>query len=183
MNGSGWRFLNRRGGDSLEFHYFGSGKGGHVKVSKTISTKAVLALGGILLSSTLGCSQSDNGKMTGSTPSTKAMMSNAKVMISPSPVPYQRKVKVTISGSGFSPNQELELLIPIGGVPSDISAMVKPQPKTDARGTFTTVWILDNEIRGKLLEPTKYTLEVSSTDGETLAKVPFVLEKVEMKKK
>jgi hypothetical protein len=153
-----------------------------VKV-KIISMKTVLALGGILLSATLGFSQSDKGKMKGSTPSTKAMMSDAKVMISPSPVPYQRKVKVTISGSGFSPNQELELLIPIGGVPSDISAMVKPEPKTDARGTFSTVWILDNEIRGKLLEPTEYTLEVSSTDGKSLVKVPFVLEKVEKKKK
>lgn len=111
------------------------------------------------------------------------MMSDAKVMISPSPVPYQRKVKVTISGSGFAPNQELELLMPIGGVPSDISAMVKPKPKTDAHGMFTTVWILDNEIRGKLLEPTRYTLEISNTDGETLAKAPLVLEKVETKKK
>jgi hypothetical protein len=33
------------------------------------------------------------------------------------------------------------------------------------------------------LEPTEYTLEVSSTDGKSLVKVPFVLEKVEKKKK
>jgi len=150
-------------------------------MSKNISTKTVLALGGILLSATLGYGQADMSAKQASGASTKAM-SNAKVMVSPSPVPYERKVKVTISGSGFAPNQDLELLIPIGGVPSDISAMVKPKPKTDAKGAFSTVWILDNEIRGKLMEPTQYTLEVSNTDGEVLAKVPFVFEKVEKKK-
>lgn len=153
-----------------------------MNLPKNASTKTGLALGGILFAAALGCSQGDMSTMKASGASAKEM-STAKVMVSPSPVPYQRKVKVTISGSGFAPNQELELLIPIGGIPSDISAMVKPKPKTDAKGAFTTVWILDNEIRGKLLEPTKYTLEVSNTDGEVLAKAPFVLEKVEAKKK
>ncbi len=152
-------------------------------MSKIISMKTVLALGGILLSATLGCSQMDSSATKASAASSKAMMSKAKVMISPSPVPYQRKVKVTISGSGFAPNQELELLMPIGGVPSDISAMVKPKPKTNAKGEFSTVWILNNEIRAKLLEPTTYTLEVSNTDGDVLAKTPFVLKKVEKKMK
>ena len=153
-----------------------------MNLTKNVSNKRGLALGGILLAAALGCSQSDMSAMKASGASAMGM-SNAKVMVSPSPVPYQRKVKVTISGSGFAPNQELELLIPIGGIPSDISAMVKPKPKTDAKGAFTTVWILDNEIRSKLLEPTQYTLEVSNTDGEVLAKASFVLEKVEAKKK
>jgi len=169
------------GARDLQYKILDIRKGGYVKLSKNIIRNAALALGGVFLSTALGCSQMDNGAMKGSTLATKAMMSNAKVMISPSPVPYQRKVKVTIAGSGFAPNQELELLIPLGGVPSDISAMVKPKPKTDAIGTFSTVWILDNEIRGKLLEPTQYTLEVLNSDGETLAKVPFVLEKVAKK--
>jgi hypothetical protein len=159
-----------------------SGRRIDVKLLKSISAKTALALGGILLSTTFGCSQADKSAMKASGASTNAM-GNAKVMISPSPVPYQRKVKVTISGTGFAPNQEIELQVPIGGVPSDISAMVKPKPKTNGQGAFNTVWTLDNEIRGKLLEPTKYTLEVLNTDGEVLAKAPFVLEKVETKKK
>ena len=143
----------------------------------SISTKTAMAFGGMLLFTGLAFSQGD---MTG----TKGKaMSNAKVTVSPSPVPYQRKVKVTISGSGFAANQELELLLPIGGVPTDISGMVKPKPKSDAKGMFSTVWTLDGEIRGKLLEPTSYTLEVMNTDGEVLAKTPFVLQKVEKKKK
>jgi hypothetical protein len=153
-----------------------------VNLAKNISTPMVLAIVGLCLATTLGCSQGDMSAMKASSASAMGM-SNAKVMVSPSPVPYQRKVKVTISGSGFAPNQDLELLMPIGGVPTDISSMVKPKPKTDAQGAFTTVWILDNEIRGKLLEPTKYTLEVSDADGEVLAKAPFVFDKVEAKKK
>ena len=153
-----------------------------MNLPKSISAKRTLLFGGILLSTALGCSQADPDTMKASGGSAKGM-SGAKVMVSPSPVPYQRKVKVTISGSGFAPNQELGLLIPIGGIPSDISAMVKPTPKTDAKGAFTTVWTLDGEIRRKLLEPTTYTLEVLSADGEVLAKAPFVLEKVEKKTK
>jgi len=154
-----------------------------VKLSKRTLKKAVLPVCGIFLSTALGCGSSTNMRGQEAMHAPGKAMTDPKVMVSPSPVPYRRKVSVTISGNGFTPNQELELLIPIGGVLSDISAMVKPKPKTNAKGEFSTVWILDNEIRAKLMEPTKYTLEISNTDGETLAKVPFVLEKVETKKK
>lgn len=153
-----------------------------MKLIKNISTPMTAALGSLLLVSALGCSQGGRSEMNASGTSMKAM-SHAKVTISPSPVPYRRKVKVTISGSGFAPHQELELLMPIGGVPSDISTMVKPKPKTDANGAFSTVWILNNEIRGHLLEPTTYTLEVSNSDGEVLARTPFVFKRVENTKK
>ncbi len=152
-------------------------------LKKNIFRKPVLALCGIFLSTALGCSSSTNMHGEKAMTTSAKTMTNAKAMVSPSPVPYQRKVKVTISGTGFAPNQDLELLIPIGGILSDISAMVKPKPKTDAKGSFSTVWILDNEIRAKLMQPTTYTLEISNTDGETLAKVPFTLQKVETKKK
>jgi hypothetical protein len=153
-----------------------------VKSVQNISRRTLLAVGGLLFSSALaaglatGCGQGASGI------SVKAKTS-PKLAVSPSPVPYERKTKVTISGSGFAPNQELELQIPIGGVPSDISAMVKPTPKTNDQGTFSTHWVLDNEIRAKLLEPTAYTLEALNSDGKVLAKAPFVLEKVEAKKK
>lgn len=153
-----------------------------MKLSKTFLSKGALVLGGVLLSTALGCSGSTSMRAKDAMAASMKAMTDPKVTVSPSPVPYERKTKVTISGSGFAPNQELELLIPIGGVPSDISAMVKPAPKTDAKGAFSTVWVLDNEIRGKLLEPTKYTLEISNTKGDVLATAPFVLEKVEKKK-
>lgn len=153
-----------------------------MKTSKNIFSKGVLAFGAILLSTALGCGGSSNMRAKEAMKASMKAMTDPKVMVSPSPVPYERKTKVTISGSGFAPNQELELLIPIGGIPSDISSMVKPAPKTDAHGAFSSVWVLDNEIRGKLLEPTQYTLEISNSKGDVLAKTPFVLEKVEKKK-
>ena len=151
-------------------------------MKKIISTQTALAVGGMLMAAALAGSPA-NVRAQGTSGSTVKTMSDPKLEVSPSPVPYQRKVKVTISGTGFAPNQELELQVPIGGVPSDISAMVKPAPKTNAQGAFKTVWILDNEIRGKLLEPTQYTLEVLSADGKVLAKAPLVLEKVAAKSK
>lgn len=152
-----------------------------MKDLKRISKPTAVAVGWILILSLVGCGAANSPGGDRSAAAMKSM-GNPKVVVTPSPVPYQRKVKVTITGSGFAPNQELELLMPIGGVPSDISAMVKPEPKTDAQGRFKAVWTLDNEIRGKLLEPKRYTLEVANAEGEVLAKVPFVLEKVAAKK-
>jgi len=146
-----------------------------MKLPRSIFTTTALALGAMIMSTGMGCSQAEHGAMKDAKMPAKAM-SNAKVMISPSPVPYQSKVKVTISGNGFAPNQDLELLIPIGEVLTDISSLVKPKPKTDGKGAFSTEWVLNNEI--KLMQPKQYTLEVSNTEGETLAKAPFVLEKV-----
>ncbi len=105
--------------------------------------------------------------------------------ISPTPVPYKRKVKVTIAGSGFEPNQEVELHIVMGGVPSDISGLVKPEPEPNEYGAFMVQWTLNREIRAKLLEPTAYTLEAVDENGTVLAHAPlaFVEEKKEKKKK
>ncbi len=107
------------------------------------------------------------------------------LVVSPLPVPYKRKVKVTIAGSGFEPNQEVELHIIMGGVPSDISSLVKPQPKANEYGAFVVEWTIDREIRAKLLDPTPYTLEAVNEDGTVLAHAPlaFVAEKKEKKEK
>ena len=153
-----------------------------MKLMQNFSKKKLLGVGALFVTTALGgsltngCSQGDSG-------ASGRLRSSPKLTVSPSPVPYERKTKVNIAGSGFAPNQELELQIPIGGVLTDISGMVKPAPKTNDQGAFSAQWILDNEIRGKLMEPAAYTLEVLNSDGKVLAKVPFVLEKVEAKKK
>lgn len=153
-----------------------------MKLMQKFSKKKLLALGALFVTTALGGSLVGGCALGGSGDSER-LRSSPKLTVSPSPVPYERKTKVNIAGSGFAPNQELELQIPIGGVLTDISGMVKPAPKTNDQGAFSTQWILDNEIRGKLMEPTAYTLEVLNTKGKVLAKVPFVLEKVEAKKK
>lgn len=107
-----------------------------------------------------------------------------KLVVLPLPIPYQRKTAVTIAGSGFEPKQEVSLHIELGGVPSEISFMVKPRPVANEFGAFSTEWILDNEIRTKLLSPTAYTLRAEDENGSVLAHAPFVFaaEKKEAKK-
>lgn len=105
------------------------------------------------------------------------------VVISPLPIPYKRRVKVTIAGSGFEPGQDVELHVVMGGVPSDISSLVKPDLEVNEYGAFHVEWTLNREIRAKLLEPTAYTLEVVDQDGNVLAHAPLVLVKEEDEKK
>jgi hypothetical protein len=104
------------------------------------------------------------------------------VNISPSPVEYKRKVKVTISGSGFKPQQELGLLLDVGGAPSDISGLVEPKPVANEKGEFSSVWVIDDEIRRNLLTPTAHTIEVVDEDWTMLAKVTLEFKAPEMKK-
>ena len=106
-----------------------------------------------------------------------------KLVVSPTPIPYQRKTMVTIAGSGFEPKQEISLQIELGGVPSDISYMVRPRPVANEFGAFSSQWILDGEIRGKLFSPTAYTLRAEDENGSVLAHAPFVFAAVKKEAK
>jgi hypothetical protein len=108
--------------------------------------------------------------------------SKPTVNVSPSQVEYKRKVKVTISGSGFKPQQELGLLLEVGGAPSDISGLVEPKPVANEKGEFSSVWVIDDEIRSNLLTPTSHTIEVVDEDWRMLAQATLEFKAPEMKK-
>lgn len=97
-----------------------------------------------------------------------------QLVVSPVPIPYQRKVRVMIAGSGFEPKQEIALQIELGGVPTDISYMLEPRPVPNEFGAFASTWIVDGEIQGKLLSPTAYTLRAEDENGFILAHAPLV---------
>jgi hypothetical protein len=105
-----------------------------------------------------------------------------KLVVSPVPIPYQAKTIVTIAGSGFEPKQEISLQIELGGVPSDISFMVRPRPVANEFGAFSSQWALGGEIKGKLLLPTAYTLRAEDENGQLLAHAPFVFDPPAKKK-
>jgi hypothetical protein len=113
-----------------------------------------------------------------------ALAMGPEITILPDKVPYERRVQVFITGSGFKPKQELGLRIMMGGVLSDVSYLVKPQPVTNANGSFATVWSLDREIRGKLLEMGALDMTVVDEDGNELTKgkLNFVAAKKKSKK-
>ena len=114
-----------------------------------------------------------------------ALAAGAEVSVLPDKVEYKRNVPVFITGSGFKPNQELGLRIMMGGVLSDVSYLVKPRPVANANGSFASIWTLNREIRGKLLEVGKNTLTVVDEDGTELASgaINFVRAKASKKKK
>jgi hypothetical protein len=127
---------------------------------------AFLVLGAPAIENLLRSSQAEGGWVY--------VKESPRLVVSPLPIPYQRKTAVTIAGSGFEPKQEISLHIELGGVPSEISFMVKPRPVANEFGAFSTEWILDNEIRAKLLSPTAYTLRAEDENGSVLAHAPFV---------
>jgi hypothetical protein len=111
-------------------------------------------------------------------------MQKSCVAVSPTPVPYKRRVKVLIAGSGFKPKQELGIRVMMGGVLSDISFLVKPRPIVNEFGAFGSVWTLNREIRRKLVKAnTAYTVTIVDEDGNTLGTTPLVFDKAAKKKK
>ncbi|MFQ5918161.1 MAG: hypothetical protein ACE5I0_10175 [Candidatus Binatia bacterium] len=106
------------------------------------------------------------------------------VTVAPAPVPYKRRTKVWISGSGFKPKQELGIRVMMGGVLSDISFLVKPRPIANEFGAFSSVWTLNREIRRKLVKAnTAYTITIVDEDGNTVGTAPLVFDKAKKKKK
>ncbi len=113
-----------------------------------------------------------------------AGMQKSCVAVSPNPVPYKRRVKVLIAGSGFKPKQELGIRVMMGGVLSDISFLVKPRPIVNEFGAFGSVWTLNREIRRKLVKAnTAYTVTVVDENGNTVGTAPLVFDKAAKKKK
>lgn len=108
-----------------------------------------------------------------------------EITILPEKVEYKRNVTAVITGSGFKPNQEIGLRVEMGGVLSDISYLVNPRPVTNANGSFATIWVLNREIRGKLIKLGTHDLTAVDEDGKELAvgKLSFKKAKAAKKKK
>ena len=99
------------------------------------------------------------------------------ITVTPSVVEYKSGVSVLISGSGLAPKQKLKLFVfSMGGLPSGIHYMVKPQPLPNDFGAFASIWKPGREISRKLLEPLPmvYTLSVEDDKGKTLCTTPLL---------
>lgn len=69
------------------------------------------------------------------------------------PVKMSKKAKVTINGKGFNPGQEVTLLFATqDGVETDIGYALKPAPKADRSGSWSTSWDCVRFIRKKLIQ-------------------------------
>jgi len=96
------------------------------------------------------------------------------------PVKMVKKATLTIMGKDFKPGQELSIIVTDkNGIPSDIAYALKPEPKADASGAWSTKWECDDFIKRKLVKAGEYTLTVTDADYSPLAStsLSFVEEK------
>ena len=99
-------------------------------------------------------------------------------------IKLDRKSTVSIVGSGFTPGQELSLMITdVEGVQSDIGYSLKPEPKVNESGAWYTTWSCDDYVRRKLVGEGAYAITVTDSDYNPLAHVPVAFYKVEEEKK
>ena len=93
------------------------------------------------------------------------------------PIKMDKKAKVAINGSGFKPGQEVYLVFTDkNGIESDIGYALKPAPKADAEGKWTTTWSCGRFIARKLVKAGDYKLIVTDTEYNPLTEttVTFV---------
>lgn len=105
-----------------------------------------------------------------------------KPQVSVSPAEVKGAGTLAISGSGFKPNQEVEIWTMLGGVLSDISSLVKPKiSKTNDKGAFAAKWKISRRT-ARLLKTGSFPIIVADKDGQKLASAEYKYEKVKKKK-
>ncbi len=128
----------------------------------------------ILVIGLFGCAN-----MTGSKGSAVSALPPAPTVAMGTPlVPLDKKAKAVIMGAGFQPGQEVYLLITdANGVQSDIEYALKPVPKADAAGAWSTTWSCGRYIKKKLVKEGAYVITVTDTKYKPLAYVPVTFYK------
>ena len=86
------------------------------------------------------------------------------------PVKMSKKAKVTIRGTGFKPGMEVSiLLIDKNGIPSDVGYALKPAPKADESGSWSTTWSCGRFIARKLVKAGSHKITVTDAEYNPLA--------------
>ena len=74
---------------------------------------------------------------------------------------------VVIMGTGFKPGQEINILfVSPDGLQSDIGYALKPAPKPDKTGSWTTTWSAGRYVARKLINPKGGAYKIVVSDGE-----------------
>jgi hypothetical protein len=87
------------------------------------------------------------------------------------PVKMDKKATVMIQGTGFKPGEEITIVFTDkNGIQSDIGYALKPAPKADANGAWSTTWSCGVYIARKLVKAGEsYRIEVTDVDYNPLA--------------
>ena len=74
---------------------------------------------------------------------------------------------VVIEGAGFKPGQEIHILfVSKDGLKSDIGYALKPTPKPDKTGSWSTTWKAGRFIAKKLVDPKGGSYKIIVTDKD-----------------
>lgn len=93
---------------------------------------------------------------------------DASLMISP--VKMSNKAEVVITGKGFKPDQEINIvLITSDGVQTDIGYALKPEPKPDQTGSWATTWDAGRFVAKKLVRKGANKILIFDGDYHQLA--------------
>ena len=86
------------------------------------------------------------------------------------PVKMSKKAKTTIQGKGFKPGMEVSILLTDkNGIQSDVGYALKPAPKADESGAWSTSWSCGRYIDRKLVKAGSYKITVTDADYNPLA--------------
>jgi hypothetical protein len=112
-----------------------------------------------------GCSSMGGGtKPTAQAPPT--------VMVAgPIDMKLKKKATTTISGKGFKAGQEVNIIFTAkDGMQSDIGYALKPAPKADSSGAWTTTWQVGDFIARKMVKAGEsYPIKVTDSEYNSLA--------------
>jgi hypothetical protein len=106
------------------------------------------------------------------------------VVVATPMVKMDKKGKISIVGTGFTPGQEVSLLFTtMDGVQADIGYALKPKPVANERGAWVTTWSCGRYVARKLAKEGAYTITVTDSEYNTLAHTPVAFYKEKKKKK
>ena len=108
----------------------------------------------------VGCSTMQTGQEGGVKPSVEMA----------GPVKLDKKAKAVINGKGFTPGQAVYLVFTDkNGIESDIGYALKPEPKADDGGNWSTTWDCGRFVARKLVKEGEFKLTVTDMDYNPLA--------------
>lgn len=110
-----------------------------------------------------GCGYTGTGKGT-----SKQVSATVEVA---GPIKMDKKASATITGKGFKPGQEINILFTAeDGAQSDIGYGLKPAPKPDASGAWSTTWAAGDFVARKMVEAGgSYKLTVTDSEYNPVA--------------
>ena len=120
----------------------------------------------ILMIGLFGCANMTGGKSSSQT----AMPPGPTVVMGTPQVPLDNEAEAVIMGTGFQPGQEIYLLITdANGIQSDIEYALKPIPKADASGAWSTTWSCGRYVKKKLVKEGAHVITAVNSKYEPLA--------------